>query len=437
MTGLKLMAHQRSELDFLLNTPRALLLSETGTGKTPTLLMYAAWALKRGHSVLWLTQAGLTHQLFDEAEKWIDPHLPSPMRIPNSKRMGQFMVASHQWAARNRERLPAGWLLIVDEADAAGVGGTEPKSPVFQSLRLARELSTRSVFATATPVASTHGLDLHALLEAAGCAGLWPRNKFAEHIKYFDVANARGGFTRVPSTLRARGVQHLKESLAGMAAATRTSDLGIPLPRIVREDVIVELGSDVLSNYAAIRQQTTGLHRHQQSLKAIKNDDLLSRMAVDVLDGALNAGESHFVVFAEQLELVDSLVRELDQRTYPTWTITGRERPEQRARSMQQHQDSHFGVLVGTKAIEAGLNLQYCSLLVSVDASWSYRREMQREGRICRTGSPFEQVRHVRLLRNVDLERHRMKRVESKQGLHEEVMNAVQRSDTVCLTRPA
>jgi superfamily II DNA or RNA helicase len=192
-----------------------------------------------------------------------------------------------------------------------------------------------------------------------------------------------------------------------------------------------------LSNYAAIRQQTTGLRRHQQSIKAIKDVDLLSRMAVDVLDEARTAGESHFVVFAEQLELVDSLVRELEERTYPTWTITGREKPELRAKSLLKHQDSNFGVLVGTKAIEAGLNLQYCSLLVSVDASWSYRREAQREGRICRTGSPFERVRHVRLLRNVDLEERRRKRVETKQGLHEEVMNAVPRSDTVRLTRPA
>ena len=60
--------------------------------------------------------------------------------------------------------------------------------------------------------------------------------------------------------------------------------------------------------------------------------------------------------------------------------------------------DPEVRVLLGTRVLERGLNLQHARLLVSLDSSYNPAREAQREGRICRIGSPHATYEHVTFL---------------------------------------
>ncbi len=82
-------------------------------------------------------------------------------------------------------------------------------------------------------------------------------------------------------------------------------------------------------------------------------------------------------------------------------------------------------MLVGNSALEEGLNLQHASLLVTVVASWSKSRELQREGRLLRLGSLHPRVHHVTVRPDVPLEVRKEARLEVKQAIADEVLRAV------------
>ena len=427
MSKQSLMPHQVSELAFLRRQPRAFLFSETGTGKTPTLSRYADETLQAGQRVLWLTDAGLIEQLKMEAVCWLSPRSPQPVDLRRAPAAALFVAASHKWGAENIDTLPEVDLVIVDEADASGTGGEKPNSPTFTGIKRACSLAPRSVLATATPVASVHGLDLYALLEAGQCPDLLARSQFLTFVRYSEFDTGWGKKT-VPTGLGQRGVQCLQRYVAQVAVATRLSDLTVRLPGIVKEDVPVLLGSAALAEYEEIRANKSGLARHLQSVRAVRGPEGLARATAKAIVATVGRGETHILVYTEHFDMLDAVLSELAKTGLPTWKLTGKETMPARQRAIDEHKRSANGVLIGTRAIETGLNLQHCSTLISVMASWSYSRESQREGRIRRTGSPYDTVRHVRIAPKVSLEEARKDRVEVKRELHTNIMSAVPRA---------
>ena len=225
----RLLPHQEAELVFLDRNERAFLFSETGTGKTPVLLAYAASVLAAGGRVLWLTEAGLVDQLRDEAARWLPVGLPQPEKCTGPVLgTARFVVVSHQWAARNKAALlGARWdLVVADEADVVASGATDPSSATCDAVRTCVAASTRSVLATATPVATTHGLDLYALLEAGKAPGLLPRDTFQARVRYELHDNGYGGVRRVPVALTQEGLTHLQHVVSACSVTTRLIDVG-------------------------------------------------------------------------------------------------------------------------------------------------------------------------------------------------------------------
>jgi superfamily II DNA or RNA helicase len=73
--------------------------------------------------------------------------------------------------------------------------------------------------------------------------------------------------------------------------------------------------------------------------------------------------------------------------------ITGRAEAHKRAAFVRQHStDPNVKVLLGTSVVEAGLNLQYASLVMSVVETYVPQRGEQLIGRIARPGSAFSEV---------------------------------------------
>ena len=340
-----LMPHQQAELEFLLQTPRAFLFSETGTGKTASLLGYAATVLEAGKTVLWLTEAGLMDQLLHEASRWLPDGLPQPTILRgNDVPRGGFLVASHQWAAKNHRLLESHEveLTVVDEADVVGVGGSNPTAATFRAIRGLAGEAARSVLVTATPGSTVHGLDLHALLEAGHAPGLCTRQQFEEHVQHVPMEVGCAYLIKVPLGLSRLGLAHLQWTVSHCSMATRLSDVGTFIPDIVRSRVLVPLSKQQQATYDRIRRQAKGLAGDHDSI----------------------------VVFAENFSLLDAVAAELQAERISLQRITGKESMAARTRAIDRHRD-YGGVLLGTRAIETGLNLQHASLLVSVVSTWS------------------------------------------------------------------
>jgi hypothetical protein len=71
-------------------------------------------------------------------------------------------------------------------------------------------------------------------------------------------------------------------------------------------------------------------------------------------------------------------------------------------------------VLLGSRVLERGLNLQHCRLLISLDPSWNPARERQREGRIRRIGSQHPTYEHIVLLPDTALTGIKMSKLARK-----------------------
>jgi superfamily II DNA or RNA helicase len=78
--------------------------------------------------------------------------------------------------------------------------------------------------------------------------------------------------------------------------------------------------------------------------------------------------------------------------------------------------DPGLNVLLGSKVVERGLNLQFCAHLVSVGVPDNPARLQQQVGRIVRHGSPFAQVDHWLVLSDCDIDRAALKRIERKEA---------------------
>lgn len=418
--SLTLHPHQIRELEYLRKTPRAFLLSEVGTGKTPVLLKYAQEAIDKGQRVLWITDAGLTDQLQQESKLWLAETQPLKLGTPHHR----FPFASHQLAHQRLEEITLlkPDLVIIDEATVL-CSGQKFDSVQYKSLARILSQSQRSVLATATPSATLHGLDTHALLAAGQAIGLASRREFENWVKYVEFDTGRG-IQRAPVGIASVGIQHLKEVLARNAIRTSREQLTIRVPKLIRETVEVEISEQDLQKYLEAADDTT-LTKFGKQQKASRSVSNLVEAAVLTLPEHMERGHRHAVIFTENKDLLEPLKMRLRQEGTPMWEISGDVPASTRNRAIREFNDSATGVLVGTRALETGLNLQRASLLVTVIPSWSAAREEQREGRLVRQGSEHDTVHHVTIRPKVPMERNKVRRLQKKADLSADLLSAV------------
>ncbi|MHB1165981.1 MAG: helicase-related protein [Candidatus Nanopelagicales bacterium] len=428
MTGQRvpdLIPQQRAELDFLRSTPRALLLSETGTGKTAVLLTYAEDCLRQGWTVLWVTEKGLVGQFMREAGVWLSDGTPSPVAFDKAKATDRFRVATHGVLARRAGKLATSGadVLIVDEAQIVGGGGVEPNAATYRAMLELSEASTRSVFATATPVGTAHAFDLLALLECARIPGCPSRAVMASHAEYRATAT-KWGTVDLLAGVTDHGLGLLIAPLARHAIRGTIEGTGQATPTLVRHFVDVPLTGQDAQAYAEA-EAVGGLRGHQHRQSASRSPASLVPALLYALEEADRRGHRHVVVFTDNFDLLDPITEALRSSGRDVQTITGESTAAQRTAALRAHADAPASVLVGTGAVETGLNIQHASLLVSVVQSWNPAREEQREGRLVRLGSPHKEVTHLVIRPAVGIEDHKVNRHDRKRDVTERVLSAV------------
>ena len=109
------------------------------------------------------------------------------------------------------------------------------------------------------------------------------------------------------------------------------------------------------------------------------------------------------VLYAEHLDLVGKAAERLTAAGVGHVTIRGEHTKDARQDAVTRFRDDpKVLVLLGTKVLEHGLNLQFAQVLISVGVTHNPARERQREGRLCRLGSPNQTYRHLVFLPDTD-----------------------------------
>lgn len=123
------------------------------------------------------------------------------------------------------------------------------------------------------------------------------------------------------------------------------------------------------------------------------------------------------IVYTETLALLKALRTALTAQGVAHEVVEGSAAKDARRRAIRAFLDPTSGVnvLAGSKVIEYGLNLQDARVLLSLDPSYNPAREQQREGRICRIGSPHDTYEHITLLPNTGLNRRKLQTLDRRQ----------------------
>lgn len=433
----RLMPHQRDAVTWLCSHPRALLADDVGLGKTITGLalidqlrcLEEVPSRPTGTRALVITDAALITQWAGEAARFV-PHLKVATADSRAIKSGSHpiwakehpagldvLIVGHEFASRRTEQLD-GYdpeLVLIDEASA--LKGGEVRHSAVRALT--EPAHRRAVAMTATAL-ETNPMELWYLLDAVHAPALWPEAWFAEHYVEWKPAKQlkNGGelAARALGWLPGAEVQ-VRAYLQDVALRRTSTQAGLVLPEVEEHICWVPLTPEQLKEYQP--------HEERGGLWGSNKCEEISRRpcppaVADWLGARPEVPKA--IVYAQNHERLNVLARMLEARRIDFTRIDGTKNDAERERALARFRDDpDTRVLLGSKVLERGLNLQHCRVLLSLDSSWNPAREAQRVGRICRIGSPHASVQHVTFLGDVPITRRKVAQLNKRRAMTQAV----------------
>jgi SNF2 family DNA or RNA helicase len=404
--------HQSDGLTWLLEHKRALLADDVGLGKTVQALALIGALLDAGDPsvqapVLWLTDPALVDQTAGEVRRFLpavtvlastDPDFKDTQKADRSRAerfpggIPQILMANYQQACAKRslltwEAFSSPGLVVLDEAMSLKGGGQ-----TWKAVRRLLGNAGRVVAMTATPV-ENHAYETFLILELLGPAGLWPRRVFDNEFIEWDQYP---GQAPRPVDLLPHKRREFSGFLQGVMLRRTEANAGLTLPTRVEEEYRkVPLSRTQHREYThARRRRGMNLDTHLKSV-ALSHNGHSSLLDACVEEIEARPSEK-VVVYCENLEPLDLLAERLEESGVSFRAIRGASDLEDRTTAVEDFRDDpDVRVLLGTRVIERGLNLQHARVLISLVQSYNPAREHQREGRIRRLGSPHRTYEHL------------------------------------------
>jgi SNF2 family DNA or RNA helicase len=428
--------HQREGLAWLKGRPRAVLADDVGLGKTIQALALIGQleevsglgrrTPKSVCRVLWVTDSTLLEQTKAEVRRFLpdftvltnlDPEFGSALKWRRAfeTKFGagpDILVLSYEMALHRQHWLahttPA--LVVLDEAMKTKGGGKH-----FRSISEITARTDRVLAMTATPL-ENNPMELYTLLSVAQIPGLWLKSTFEREFVTWRPGriNQWGEQEKVPDGWQNHKLAEVNAFLSQFMLQRTAESVGLDLP--VREPEThrwVALSPAQRDAYDAAAQKF-GVG----SVGAMETAGKLSGSDSALVDALLKElaviGDEQAVVYCETLDALDLAAGRLDEAGVAYVRIEGKIKDAERVEAVEMFRQGDVRVLLGSRVLERGLNLQHCRTLISLDASWNPARERQREGRICRIGSPHATFRHLTLLPDTPLTRAKLGKLASK-----------------------
>lgn len=220
----------------------------------------------------------------------------------------------------------------------------------------------------------------------------------------------------------AQGVLKQRELLPLFVLRRAASDSGLKLPkRVGNEEVWVALTQQQQERYDAAEDMVSRSSTYKQTLAGIVHEGVSPVVEAAVRE--LRTHSDKAIIYSEYFDVLDAAEAALRDTGICYVRIDGKTtRQSQRKNALQHFQDpSGPRVLLTSRIVERGLNLQICRRMYSLDCSWNPCREFQRMGRICRINSPHRSFEYVTFLGDTDLTRAKRRTLDRKTASAESV----------------
>jgi SNF2 family DNA or RNA helicase len=464
-----LKSYQVAAIEFLARTPKALLADDVGLGKTVEAIAHlcslvATNELALGHDhILWITSANLIDQTAQEFElfapkfgvltqtdRLFEPVASVAYKLKFETRYGDgpdILIVSHQQAASSGkalfERFGSPAVVVIDEAMKLK-GGGKGHSAIC---RLTKDVP-RVLVMTATPF-ENDGVETYRILQLLHLPNIWPEADFNRRfILWSEPFRIPGTFSKVPARalgLRPDGLAEFREFLHGFLPGTgvmlrRTAEeVHARVPVRVGDRVRwIRLNADQQAAYNSVPGK--GGVAHIKRTQIARQTDGSSAL-VDALMNALHYefGNEKVIVYCETLPVLAQVSERLEACGIGYVSVEGKVLPKVRGNLLATFRDDpSTRVLVGSRVLELGLNIQHCRVLISLDSSDNPQRESQREGRIRRIGSPHETYVHITLLPDTSTSVRRAESLDEKRRGAAQLLDVqgIETAGEACTTRP-
>ena len=404
--------------------PKSLLLDSVGTGKTVHGLGLAQLHLlhKQPGKVLILCPAANVYGTWvkDGFQKFVPdmPYAVAASGMTKAQRRKvyndpswQVLLSNHETFWRDqKELLQLGFTTIIfDEADVL----RRPSNKSYQGLLALTAQATRITLMTATPINNVLG-DLHALMVLLGLEHLVGDEKWFKR-RYIDVEFVERWIGRkkkqVPIPVGYKNLAELKAIIAPYYLRRTKADLPTSdIPELLAQEKWMYLTEEQKEVYQQLERQAEQLS--EMDRPGMDQLFLKLRMCctstalVDTIYGDHSAkldwlihqlqtdwSEEKVVVFSNWKDALYLIARRLDAIGVGHVTMTSDISHKQREVLRQQFwTDPACRVVLGTTAIEKGLNLQCSRTQVNVDMLFNPQRHEQLAGRVARSGSIHDEA---------------------------------------------
>jgi len=222
-----------------------------------------------------------------------------------------------------------------------------------------------------------------------------------------------------------QNLDEMKSLIRDVLVRRSYDDVSEELPQVVTVEKVVELGATQRAAYAELEADQT--MASDVKLTALVRAALFHRApdggfvsvkSAAVMEVLSELGEREQVVVCSASKVfVREMVKLMRAEGIRAECIDGETSDAERAELVSAFTVGSFRVLLGTSAIERGLNLQAAGVLIQADLPWNPAVWLQRLGRIRRMGSRHAVARVVQIIADDTVESYVRKVVYLKQRL--------------------
>lgn len=443
---------QARAIRFIAGQRVALLADDVGVGKTLCTIGTFLHLIDMGLAAKFLivVPASLRMQWLAECRKFINwekfPDISVTMvRAERQERLGMYryfnadhgchvMILSYNCARDDRDEMVKLKvdMVILDEA-------TRIKCRTTKTNQTARDLwssTPRKLALTATPI--ENGLeDLYCIVE-------WlDKRRFKTKDYFFDrycimrdkkIWRGRGQFIKIKQIVGYKNIPDARQKLCGLFLRRTVRDVALELPAVIHQTISVEMDEDQRAAYDEVVGKIIGEMTRIDVIGQLVLLQEICNSPITVGRSGLGAKVKEFarmmseeyrwekVVAITRFEKFANVIYKELKKSHDIQIITG---------SVDQKKRHHIiedfvagdpqKILVGTSAIEEGLNLQAGAVLVNLDMPWNPAKLQQRLGRIMRMGSEHKIIRMVNLITEDTMEARVIEVLYSKGLLFEQM----------------
>lgn len=424
--GIRFRAHQRVGVAWLWMRGRGLIADQVGTGKTAQAAGLLACMKQSGElddrRAVIVVRPSVLRQWTDELSRFL-PKLPVATGTGSrSTRINVYcapwdvLVIGFQMLVRDYELLERNFrvgAVIVDDIDPL----RNPSNATAYAIKRLARRSERAVVLTATPL-QKRLTELHSVLDPVGGLEVFGnvttfRRRYVKEDLVKQYSRTAGRHVHVREFVGYQNLDEFKDKVRPLCLRRTPDDIDdVDLPTIQPNTVWLNLHPAQHRKYEELRRGVLQIIRAEGTTVKRPKAAAMFLYGAQICAGLTTIGEADdpgtsvkldwvehvltgdlalekVVVFCQFTRTVEALSQRLARNGVGHVRIWGREPSTQvRAQAQARFWDQPgCRVLIGTSAIEQGLNLQVARHLINVDQLLNPARMTQLAGRIRRDGS--------------------------------------------------